>query len=339
MEKYTLQSAKILIVEDERDINLDMQRCLHSFGDISYENIEIAENLNEAESLIPDFQPNIVLLDVKIPEKKGEDMDSRNSKKVIDFIENYNYRHKEKIKTIVISGTVDDEGIREWLTQDPRKVFKFFDKNRFSSDQESFMNELLTTMQKALDCDLLYTSARIEFAEVRKHGLQNLQSYDEGLFNEINSSVIKKFEEINEDNENENSEAIIIKVGKIINELTYKFGLSFDDISGGTKEPPVKYRLMKLSGRKFQGYDQPREILSFKPLITRKACEYATLAFEFRNNVEHTTDPLNDNIYFSNIPEINGHKYERTDAVIVISLMIPLINDYISYLQSNMNKG
>ena len=63
-----LKDSKILIVEDEHDINRLIELVLLSDG---YHNIKKAYDGQEALNIIKNYMPDLVLLDVMLPEIDG----------------------------------------------------------------------------------------------------------------------------------------------------------------------------------------------------------------------------------------------------------------------------
>ncbi len=59
---------KILLVDDEPDIRLVAQRSLEAIGGFV---IETCSNGNEALTKAPDFEPELILMDVMMPGKDG----------------------------------------------------------------------------------------------------------------------------------------------------------------------------------------------------------------------------------------------------------------------------
>jgi DNA-binding response OmpR family regulator len=63
----------ILIVDDEPHIRLLLQETLEDFEDCGVD-IYTASNGNEALKIINDFKPNIIFLDIMMPEMNGYDV-------------------------------------------------------------------------------------------------------------------------------------------------------------------------------------------------------------------------------------------------------------------------
>lgn len=64
----TEQLTRILYVEDEPDIQTVARLALEALGGFT---VEICSSGNEALSRAPDFQPQLILLDVMMPEMDG----------------------------------------------------------------------------------------------------------------------------------------------------------------------------------------------------------------------------------------------------------------------------
>ena len=68
MPHHELHKKRILIIDDDDCVRHAIKRILIMEG---YENIEQLENPMEAKQMISDFQPHLVILDIKMPEKDG----------------------------------------------------------------------------------------------------------------------------------------------------------------------------------------------------------------------------------------------------------------------------
>jgi two-component system alkaline phosphatase synthesis response regulator PhoP len=66
-----LQSVKILVVDDEKKFREILRLNLQKAG---FVNIQEATNGNEALELLPTFKPDLVILDVIMPDKDGIDV-------------------------------------------------------------------------------------------------------------------------------------------------------------------------------------------------------------------------------------------------------------------------
>lgn len=73
---------KILIVEDEPNLGNTLQEYLKTIG----HNCELASSINQAQNIFQSFEPNIVLMDIGLPDGNGMDLAKqlRNQRK--DFV-------------------------------------------------------------------------------------------------------------------------------------------------------------------------------------------------------------------------------------------------------------
>ncbi len=89
--------AKILVVEDEKALNEAYELILNNEG---YE-VEVAHDGNEALEKTKKFEPDIILLDLRMPRVDG-----------IEFLRKYNLPEKHpKVKVIVFSNLDAQEDI------------------------------------------------------------------------------------------------------------------------------------------------------------------------------------------------------------------------------------
>jgi len=85
--------AHVLIVEDDKLLNQAYQLILEKEG----HEVDVAENGREALDLVKESEPEVILLDLQMPEMGG-----------LEFLENYDLS-KHKHTTVVILSNVGDE--------------------------------------------------------------------------------------------------------------------------------------------------------------------------------------------------------------------------------------
>lgn len=143
MDRYSNgieDKVHVLIVEDEAIIAMDINQCLLEFG---YEVDEVATTTDEAIFYIEKYQPNIVLMDIKLKS-------SIDGTEIVELIQ-----EKYNIPVIYLSSYTDDETIRRAsLTKPYGYIVKPIDENRlntsivmalsrFEADQKNSSGEVL----------------------------------------------------------------------------------------------------------------------------------------------------------------------------------------------------
>ncbi len=330
METKDFNSAKILIVEDDIDNRNSIEKILRE-GNINFKNIEYTDNSNDAKNLIDDFEPDIVLLDIKILNKPGGIDDSSHSVEVIEKVQLYNYQNTNKISIIIISNTVNDKALQDIIGSESKNIQNFLDKHQMSSDYDKFKQKLFKEIRKALEKEL--KEEKIDYSFVRRSALKKLKELNFELWKKIEEELLDEFERINDKNTNEHniSRNIINCTGQIV-EMIVHF-LEGDDINiyefeSTENDASMRQKLNVLSGRKFIDKDKVYEIINNAPPVSRKACEFAYRAYNLRNQASHTPqmDTRNANIFAD-------ARFTKWDAAIAINLLMPLIIEYTDILK------
>lgn len=337
-----LKNNRYLIVEDEEENRDLLLRLLMDEYGISDENIREAENLNEAKDALEDFEPNIILLDLKIPLDKGYEPEMLNAYEFIQKAELYNFKEvnsHDKIKIIVISGSVKDKGVQKIISLDKNRVFDFFDKGEISSNFSKFTSEFKRKLEKASQFEGYDKS--IDYSFVRRSLLKQLSKVNDGFWGRIDKQILQEFEKLNDKNVNEYnvSKLILLNCGEIVEDINFYFTndtTSLDGIKYSYNEDSVIKRLTKLSGRKCIGkVFKPIEDFKYKnegdKRIRRISQEYAHIAYKMSSQARHSKeDDENNNKWFAD----HNARFTKEDAAIAINLIVPLIQDYISYMKT-----
>jgi DNA-binding response OmpR family regulator len=100
VKKETLKMASILIVEDNESLNDVYKLILKKAG----HKVKTAFNGLEALKVVDKFEPDLILLDMLMPEMGG-----------LAFLKKLNPAKNSKIKIILLSNLDEDEDIREAL--------------------------------------------------------------------------------------------------------------------------------------------------------------------------------------------------------------------------------
>lgn len=330
-----LSSARILIIEDEEKNRDFISRVLLDDVKVSSDNIEEAENLKKAKEIIEEFEPNIILLDLKIPSADGFEPSMVNAYEVIQKAQLFNYKQNnqdDKIKIIVISGSINDLGVQKLISLNKDVVFDFFDKNEISISLDKFKKDLKKKIVKALKFEGVIHA--IDYSFVRRSILKNIESINVDLWNKIEKDLLLEFEKLNDKKVNEYSvsKSIIGTCGEIVEDLIHLFkeDLFDENKAYSQEERSVLNKLTKLSGRKYSRFNEASKEKEYELLtekkISRKSAEYALMAYRLRSQALHSTngDDAN-NKWFAN------SKFTKEDASISINLIVPIIQDFIAY--------
>ncbi len=324
---------KVLIVEDEVEIQRGLVRILTYTGKLPGGYIDLAGNSTDSKEKIDDFEPDIVLLDLKIPRVKGDTPDVINSNDVLNHIELTNYKFNKNIKVIIISASVKDKGTQKLILGDRSNIVKFLDKDERAIDSEEFGKELLRQIDKAMNEEP--DEKRMDYSAIRRSVIRELKELNPELFNKIDKEVLDEFEKLNEKGTyiHKKSKDIIITCGAIVEDI-----LAFIK-SKSTKLATVKYtddptwvrgKLDALTGRRFVK-DVGFELTGGPEIISRIASGMAYQAYNLRSEAVHggLDDDPDLNKYFA-----NKYIFTREDAAVSVNLIMPLIRDYINYLKT-----
>jgi len=99
-----MNNIKILIVEDESIVSLDIKRTLNSFG---YKNVECVSNYDSAISSVQIYKPSIILMDINL----------KNSKNGIDTV--IDIQKIENIPIIYLTAYSDEDTIFKAIQTNP----------------------------------------------------------------------------------------------------------------------------------------------------------------------------------------------------------------------------
>ena len=330
----SLKTNRYLIVEDEEENRDLLLRLLINEYNISDDNIHEAENLSQAEVEIEEFQPNIIFLDLKIPESYGMEPEMINAFKIIQQAELYNFKQpdsKEKIKIIVVSGSIKDKGVQKIISLNKDTIFDFFDKGIIASDFDKFKLDFKRKLEKAI----IYegNNPSIDYSDVRNALFRKVQEINPSLWEKIDSQILKEFEKFSGKKANEFniSKSIIGTCGEIVEDVIWYFTVLGNHKlpeSYNENEGSVLAKLTSLSGRKHIGRDNKEQVFELinQPKIRRISQEYALLAYRMRSQALHTKEgDVNNNKWFKE------HKFTKEDAAISINLIVPFIEDYMEF--------
>lgn len=325
-----LTESNILIVEDHKGNRDTIVRLLIEEG-IPMQQIETTDNAGEAKTLIDEFEPDIILLDITIMREEEGEENSLYSYEVIEKVRLYNHENPDKIKIIIISGTVENEGIQRILRTEGENIISFIDKIWMSSDMEKFKSRLKKDINKALR--FTDEGEFIEFSDIRNSNLRLLKRLHSELWEKIEEEILDNLERMNLKDVNEHNEAknVIMNCGQVVEFIIYFLEgrvSTLKEVDFSNDQETVRNKLTRLSGRKFNESTKSYTVIADQPVISRKACEYAYRAYHLRNQASHDPqmDDKNKNIY-------KDARLDKWDAKIALDLIVPLLNEYIKRLK------
>ena len=133
-----MSKEKILIIDDEEDIRTIISDILEDEGYI----VETAENANEGDQKLSSFQPDLVLLDIWMPNKEG---DSSNGDEGLKLLEKWKENDQLHQPIIMISGHGNIETAVEAVKNG---AYDFLEKPLSTSS-------LMLTINRALEANRL----------------------------------------------------------------------------------------------------------------------------------------------------------------------------------------
>lgn len=326
-----IRDFKVLVVEDDPDFSRKFADILDDFG-IFEDNIEITEFAEEAIELIDRFEPNVLLLDLRIPYNDIDDEDRfKHSSKVIQYVSKQNqilsHVHK-RIQVIVISGNVEDKDLLYSVHKE--SVYAAIDKGDNIKDLDFIEKELKRLFNKIIKYNI--TPEVVNFNLIRKAEINKLNDLDPGIWNIIDSEILHQFEKLGGKKADEFSisKGIILASGQLVEIIVNLFenrNVNLKNFNPKDDLYSIRNKLTVLTGRKYIGTaerGEPNYEMTGTKKITRKSSHYAHLAYQLRNQVIHPVDNYNDKIFADS-------RYNKEDAAISVNLIMPLIKDYIEY--------
>jgi CheY-like chemotaxis protein len=331
------KDVKFLIVEDDKS-NLDhLSRTLLYNTGVPSGNVSEAETADEAIEIISDFEPDIVLLDLKLPRKKGDEPSIDSAVEILKEIELHNYRNNRFVRVIVISGSVQDAGVQQLILGDRSNIVKFLDKNAIAIDSDEFKTKLFIQINKATNGE--DQERIVEYTDIRNSQARKLKKLHPTLWKKIEDDILEEFEKLFEKHANipPRAQQIVGACGKVVEDIIALLADDSLDLSAQkySDDPnSVRRKLQGLTGRRWIGREDGFENTGSDVLITRAAAEYGAEAYLHRSHALHGNegDDKNERLYPQN------YKFTIEDAAISINLIMPLINDYIKHLESKLKK-
>ncbi len=337
---------KVLVVEDKVKFREPLIEILLSNNDPRYE-VEDAASSEEAQKFIREFEPDVVLLDLKIPRTDEEEPEIRNAISVLQEVTLLNYEKNLDSKVIVISGSIDDPGLRRLIEGDRSSIISFINKNEGATITDEFKKNLLKLVKRALNADAPLRS--LDYSAIRRSVVRELKDFNVELFEKIDKEVLTEFEKLNDKGTNvyKKSKDVIISCGEIVEDVLAflkSHNTKLTDIKYSEDSAKVRNRLTSLTGRKAQKVEitdqkgEKKYQIHFKPngeidAISRFAAETAFMAYSLRSEAVHggkEDDERNAKLF------ANKYQFTREDAAVSVNLIMPLIRDYINYLKTQI---
>lgn len=329
-----IEDIRIVIIEDDGEKRQELAEILRSLG-IPLKKIYMTKYAEKGIEIIEEELPDVVLLDLKIPyNEEDERIQIDNANKVIKAIERLNGARNfddESTGIIIISASIDDRGVQNQYRKTP-EVLGFFDKDEIALNEKAFKNDLLKKIHQIAERNFRHIT-QISIKEIWKVKFQKLQTINEELYSRISQDLLGQYEKLNNKKSNTNQivENIIGLSGKIVEDiinLIENKEAKLSDINDSDNFISIRNKLNHLTGRRFAG-EGKFEIIG-DPIITRKAAEFASFAYKLRSEAIHTKEgDIHNNKIFKE------SEYSLEDATISISLIMPIIHDFIKYMNNN----
>lgn len=326
---------KVLIIEDESDKLEGIARILRDNGGFSLNNIISARNAVDAIKKLEDDEPQLVLLDLKIPRRDDDPVDICNAIEILNNIELYNYKNNFSVRVIIISASIQDNGLQKLIIGDRSDIVSFIDKNEAAINSDDFKSKLLKQIEKAYNH--AKPEMKIDYSSIRKSGIRKLQDLNNTLWDKIDNNILKEFESLTEKNVNihTRSKQIIGCCGEVVEDIVSQLK-NIAIVNGSSTDsktnPSIGKSLDSLTGRKRDAENKTMVMNGLEPLISRSAADYAFHAYRLRSEALHSAD--ND---LENIRIYKGKTFTREDAAISINLIVPLVLEYIEIIKKNQN--
>lgn len=330
-----IKTSRILVVEDEKDKREGLIRILMYDGNWKGDLIKDVATASDAIDAINNFEPEVVILDLKIPRNDKEEPKIANAVDVLKEIEIYNSNNINSIFVIVISASVEDAGVQNLIKEDRSKIVSFIDKNEAAIDSDKFKEKLLKQVNKALCKE--HEEKKVDYSNIRRSEIKKLKDLNRNLWEKIDKSILGEFELLFGKNVNVHPRAkqIIGSCGEIVEDIISL--LKDDSYEIGSLEyqediPSVGKNLYALTGRKRDYRTKIISLTGKKAVISRSASEYAFQAYRYRSEALHSSE--ND---VDNKKMFKEKKLTIEDAAVSINLIMPLVLEYIEIVK-NKNK-
>lgn len=324
---------KVLVVEDKEKFREPLVEILLNNVDPRYE-VEDVGSSEEAQRIIREFEPDVVLLDLRIPRTDEEEPEIRNAISVLQEVTILNFNKNLDSKIIVISGSIDDPGLRRLIEGDRRSIISFINKNEGATITEEFKKNVLKQVKRALTTEASERS--MDYTAIRRSAVRELKELNPELFNKIDKEILDEFESLNSKDAyiHKISKNVITTCGEIVEDIiallkSKTIKLSNVVYTDGEFES-VRKKLTSLTGRRFVSKEEGFEITGDE-IITRIAANMAIQAYVLRSEAAHggqEDDPRNEKFF------ANKYIFTREDAAVSVNLIMPLIRDYINYLKT-----
>jgi len=320
------KTSRILIVEDEKDKREGLVRIL-MYNGWKGDYIKAVVTSQEAVDSINNFEPEAVILDLKIPHDRNEEPKISNALEVLKEIELYNSNNLKSIYVVVISASVEDVGLQSLIKEDRSKIITFIDKNEAAIDSDKFKEKLLRQIDKALNKE--NEEKRVSYSSIRRSELKKLREINHKLWEKIDKNVIGEFESLfgKDVNVHARAKQIIGSCGEVVEDLISLLKDNSYKITEKEYEiniPSIGKSLYSLTGRKKDTDTNKLVLTGTKPIISRAAAEFAFQAYRYRSEALHSSenDPENKKVF-------KDRKLTIEDAAISVNLIMPLIIEYI----------
>ena len=323
--------GKLLIVEDEKDKRQGLVRIFMYDGNWPGNLIKDVGSSIEAIKAIEEFEPEVVILDLKIPREKNDEPRIENAASVLREIEYFNSKNPETIYVIIISASVNDSGIQSLIKEDRSKIISFIDKNEAAIDSDKFKEKLLQQVHKALTRGP--EEKIVTYSSIRKSSIKELKELNPSLWEKIDKYILREFELLFQKDINVDPRAkqIIGTCGEVVEDIIFLIserGYTISPRNYKDYNPSVGERLFKYTGRERDKDSKQLILTGEKPLLSRASAEFAFQAYKYRSEALHSkeNDIKNDKIF-------KGRLFTKEDAAISINLIMPLVLEYIKLLQ------
>jgi len=329
--KKSLDQVKCLIVEDDQEKREQLVKEMRNLG-FNLNNIERTKYAEKAIEKINDELPDVVLLDLNIPySEDNEKIEINNSNKVIEAVKSINLTRNlsdESTGIIIVSASIDDKGMRNRYKGSP-EIVDYIDKYEMAINPQGFAKNLNKQINKVLERKFSQPCL-IDFKEIKLSNMKPLEKTHPALYDRIINELFAPLSKLNNRDVNVHhvSNSIISAAGKIVEDIiniTLHERPNLTSANINENHMTIRHKLTQLTGRKWD-YETKEYIITGSPVFSRKAAEYAQIAYKLRSEAAHSTeaDEKNEKLFAD-------CKFTTEDAVIASTLVLPLILEFIQH--------
>ncbi len=221
-----MKKIEVIIIDDERSSREELKKALHSYSDFVI--VAEADNADDAKELIEMKKPDLIFLDIQLPEKSGFDLlESLNTVPSVVFITAYNDYAVQAFEVNALDYLVKpirDERFQKAITK-IKATLTTKTNNSNSNDKKIFIKDgencFFIPMHEIYLIESLENYTRLYFQNKKALQRRSLNQWEElldnNLFFRINRTELVNLSFIEEiDKKDNNKLKLKMKTGEVL---------------------------------------------------------------------------------------------------------------------------